>query len=405
MEEGNGESKESQTGFNKYACICVIFASIISLIYGYDVGVMGGAMIYMQEDLKISDTQVGILAGIINLCALPGSLSAGRFADYIGRRYTFVLASVIFFLGSILMGYGPSYAILMDWKVHCRHTSIPSLTLAIGMLKMPESPRWLVMQGRLGEANEVLLQVQDKSRSGQGVWKELLWRPSPPVRWMLIAAIGLHFFQHTAGIEAVLLFSPRILKKAGINNKSKLLLATVGIGITKTVFILVATYLLDKVGRRVLLLTSLGGMIVALTGLGFCLTMVEHSNETLYWVTSLSISATYIYMGFYSIGVGPVSWVYSSEIFPLRLRAQGFSICVAVSRFMNAAVSMSFILIYKAITIGGIFFMFAGISVVAGWFFYFFLPETKGRSLEEMETIFGKKSSSQNLEMPMKPAN
>lgn len=95
---------------------------------------------------------------------------------------------------------------------------------------------------------------------------------------------------------------------------------------------------------------------------------------------------------FFSIGLGPITWVYSSEIFPLKLRAQGVSIGVAVNRLMNATVSMSFISIYKAITIGGSFFMFAGISIVAWLFFFFLMPETKGRSLEEMEKIFSKGS-------------
>ncbi|KAF8406413.1 hypothetical protein HHK36_008500 [Tetracentron sinense] len=480
MEEG----QEKLTRMNKYACACAIVASMISIIFGYDTGVMSGAMIFIKEDLKINDTQVEILAGIINLFALVGSLTAGRTSDWIGRRYTIVLASIIFFLGAILMGYAPSYTILMlgrciagigvgfalmiapvysaeisspasrgmltslpelcislgillgyisnyffaklplklGWRLMLGVAAIPSLALTFGILKMPESPRWLVMQGRLGEAKRVLLQVCNtkeeselrlreiktaagihesctddivklpRKTRGEGVWKEILLRPSPPVRWILLAAIGIHFFEHATGIEAVVLYSPRIFKKAGITSKNKLLLATVGVGVTKTTFILVATFLLDKIGRRRLLLTSTGGMIVALTGLGLGLTMVEHSKEELLWALSLSIIATYTYVAFFSIGLGPITWVYSSEIFPLKLRAQGASIGVAVNRLMNATVSMSFISIYKAITIGGTFFMFAGIAVVAWLFFYMFLPETKGRSLEEMEIVFSKGS-------------
>ncbi|XP_048334706.2 probable polyol transporter 3 isoform X3 [Ziziphus jujuba] len=106
-------SIESQTKFNKYACACAIVASMISIIFGYDTGVMSGAMIFIKEDLKINDVQVEVLAGILNLCALIGSLTAGRTSDYIGRRYTIVLSSVIFLVGAILMGYGPNYAVLM----------------------------------------------------------------------------------------------------------------------------------------------------------------------------------------------------------------------------------------------------------------------------------------------------
>lgn len=446
-------------------------------------------MIFIKEDLKINDTQVEVVAGILNLCALAGSLAAGRTSDYIGRRYTIVLASITFLLGAILMGYAPSYAILMTgrctagigvgfalmiapvysaeisspssrgfltsllelcislgillgylsdyffgkmtlklgWRMMLGIAAVPSLALTFGILKMPESPRWLVMQGRLGDAKKVLLLVSNSKEEaearfcdiktaagidencqedvvklpttarGEGVWKELLLTPSQAVRRILITAIGIHFFEHATGIEAVVLYSPRIFKKAGITDKDKLLLATVGVGLTKTAFIFIATFWIDRVGRRRLLLISTGGMIAALTGLGFSLKMVEHSEEKLLWALSLSIVAIYTYVAFFSIGLGPITWVYSSEIFPLKLRAQGASIGVAVNRVMNATVSMSFISIYKAITIGGSFFMFAGISVLAWVFFYFSLPETKGKSLEEMEALFSKNARPRNI--------
>ncbi|KAL3725830.1 hypothetical protein ACJRO7_030806 [Eucalyptus globulus] len=482
--DGGGEA-EKPSGFNRYACACVVVASMISIIFGYDSGVMSGAMIFIQKDLKINDTQVSILAGILNICALVGSLIAGRTSDYIGRRYSIVLASVIFLLGSVLMGYGPFYAILMTgrcvagigvgfaimiapvysteissathrgflsslpelcialgsllgyvsnyffakltlrlgWRMMLGVAAIPSLALALGSLKMPESPRWLVLQGRLAEAKRVLLLVCNSEQEaetrfrdikiaagidenckedvvklprktrGEGVWKELLLRPSPTVRWILLAAVGIHFFEHATGIEAVVLYSPRIFKKAGVTSNKGLLLATVGVGLARFVPVIIAAFLLDRVGRRRLLLVSTGGMIVALTGLGFCLTMVEHAKEELSWALVLSIVATYAYAAFFSVGMAPVTWVYSSEIFPLKLRAQGMGISVAVNRLMNSVVSTSFLSISKAITIGGSFFMFAGMSVLALAFFYFFLPETKGKSLEEIEMLFTRRKS------------
>ncbi|KAK6258376.1 hypothetical protein SCA6_012850 [Theobroma cacao] len=488
------EAGENQTSLNKYACSCAMVASFISIIFGYDTGVMSGAMIFIKEDLKISDVQLEVLAGILNFCALVGSLLAGRTSDYIGRRYTIVLASIIFLLGAILMGYAPNYAILMTgrctagvgvgfalmiapvysaeisspssrgllsslpelcisfgillgyvsnyffgkltlrlgWRMMLGVAAIPSFALAFGVLKMPESPRWLVLQGRLSDARKILSLVSNTEEEaesrfrdikvaagidanciqdvvkppsnsrGQGVWKELLL-PTPTVRWILIAAIGIHFFEHATGIEAVILYSPRIFKKAGVDGKDKLLLATVGVGLTKTTFILVATFLLDKVGRRRLLLISTGGMVVALTALGFGLTMVERTGEKLLWALSLCIASTYIFVAFFSIGLAPVTWVYSAEIFPLKLRAQGVGIGVAVNRVMNATVSMSFISIYKAITIGGSFFMFAGIAVVAWWFFFFLLPETKGRSLEEIETLFTRKTKPKKEGLEIQP--
>ncbi|XP_020216858.1 probable polyol transporter 3 [Cajanus cajan] len=477
MEQGNKENRGST-----YAMACAIITSMISIIFGYDTGVMSGALIFIKEELEISDTQQEVLAGILNICALVGSLIAGRTADYIGRRYTITVASILFMVGSILMGYGPNYTILMagrcvagigvgfalliapvysaeissaksrgfltslpelcigigillgyvinyflgklslklGWRLMLGIAAIPSLALALGILVMPESPRWLVMQGHLEKAKNVLLQISnteqeaelrfqdiklaagidmndskemvkvpEKKNSG-GVWKELIIRPTYAVRWMLIAAVGIHFFEHATGIEAVMLYSPRIFKKAGVTSKDKLLLTTIGVGITKVSFLIIASFFLDRVGRRRLLLISTGGMICSLLVLGFSLTMVDTSDKELLWALTLSIVATYFFVAFFNIGLGPVTWVYSSEIFPLKLRAQGASIGVAVNRLTNAAISMSFISIYKAITIGGAFFVFAGSSVLAWLFFYFFLPETKGRALEEMEMIFSK---------------
>ncbi|XP_020219298.1 probable polyol transporter 3 [Cajanus cajan] len=489
MEQGGGKEDQKRM-LNKYALACAVVASMVSIISGYDTGVMSGALIFIKEDIGINDTQQEILAGILNLCALVGSLAAGRTSDYIGRRYTILLASILFMVGSILMGYGPNYAILMlgrcvggvgvgfalmiapvytaeissassrgfitslpelcigigillgyisnyllgkmslklGWRLMLGVAALPSLALALGILAMPESPRWLAMQGRLEDAKKVLLRVSNTaqegelrfaeikgvvgvgldektklSQRGEGVWKELLVSPTPEVRWALIAAVGIHFFEHATGIEAVMLYSPRIFKKAGVTSKDKLLLATVGIGLTKIVFLVIALFLLDKVGRRRLLQVSTGGMICGLALLAFSLTMVDHSTENLLWALSLSIAATYAYVAFFNIGLGPVTWVYASEIFPLKLRAQGVSIGVAVNRTMNAAVSMSFISIYKAITIGGSFFMFAAISILAWVFFYLFLPETKGVPLEEMEMIFRKKATGKNVAMETYP--
>uniref|UniRef100_A0A7N1A8K2 Major facilitator superfamily (MFS) profile domain-containing protein n=1 Tax=Kalanchoe fedtschenkoi TaxID=63787 RepID=A0A7N1A8K2_KALFE len=479
MENGDDQSP-NLSKINKYSVACAVVASMISIIFGYDTGVMSGAMIFIKEDLLINDTQVSVLAGILNVCALFGSLAAGRTSDYIGRRYTICLASVIFLLGSVLMGYGPNYALLMTgrctagigvgfalmvapvysaeisspktrgflsslpelcisigvltgyisnfifgkmtlkigWRLMLGIAAIPSLILAVGILKMPESPRWLILQGRLKDARDVLLQVSNTPEEadqrfceikiaagivddgscdvvkvsdnckGHGVWKELLVHPTYAVRRILLAAVGIHFFQHATGIEAVILYSPRIFRMAGVHKKSKLLLATIGVGVTKVIFIITSTFLLDRTGRRKLLLVSLSGMFVALVLLGTGLTIVQHASHEMLWALALCIGSTYLFVAFFAIGLCPVTWVYASEIFPLKLRAQGAGIGVAVNRMINALVSISFIPLYKAITIGGSFFFFAGMSVLALVFFYFFCPETKGVNLEDMELLF-----------------
>ncbi|KAM7253501.1 hypothetical protein ACFE04_021655 [Oxalis oulophora] len=466
---------------NKYAMACAVLASLTSILLGYDIGVMSGAVIYIQDDLKINDTQVEVLVGILNLYSLIGSFAAGRTSDWIGRRYTIVLAGAIFFVGALLMGFAPNYAFLMfgrfvagigvgyalmiapvytaevspassrgfltsfpevfinagillgyvsniafsrlslqlSWRFMLGVSAIPSIFLAFGVLAMPESPRWLVMQGRLGDAKRVLDRTSDtkeeaeirlsdikeaagipeecqddvvevqKRNTGQGVWRDLLINPTPAVRHILIAGVGIHFFQQASGIDAVVLYSPRIFKKAGITSDKQQLLATVAVGFVKTIFILVATFLLDRVGRRPLLLTSVAGMIVSLGTLVIGLTIIEHVGHKVMWAVAMCIVGVLSYVATFSIGMGPITWVYSSEIFPLRLRAQGTSMGVAVNRVTSGIISMTFLSLSKGITIGGAFFLFMMIAVVGWVFFYTMLPETQGKTLEGMEGLFG----------------
>jgi sugar porter (SP) family MFS transporter len=450
-----------------------------------DIGVMSGASLYIKKDLNISDVQLEILMGILNVYSLVGSFAAGRTSDWIGRRYTIVLAAVIFFAGAFLMGFAVNYGMLMfgrfvagigvgyalmiapvytaevspasargfltsfpevfinfgillgyvsnyafahlplniNWRVMLGIGAVPSVVLAFMVLGMPESPRWLVMKGRLKDAKVVLDKTSDtpeeaaerladiKAAAGipadldgdvvtvpkreggdeeSRVWKELILSPTPAMRRILLSGISIHFFQQASGIDAVVLYSPRVFKSAGITKDNQLLGTTCAVGVTKTVFILVATFLLDKVGRRPLLLSSVGGMIISLVCLGMGLTVVGHSPDTkVPWAIGVAIASTMAYVAFFSIGLGPITWVYSSEIFPLHVRALGCALGVATNRVTSGVVSMTFISLSNAITIGGGFFLYGGMAVLAFVFFFFYLPETRGRTLEGMGKLFG----------------
>ncbi|PIN09274.1 putative transporter (major facilitator superfamily) [Handroanthus impetiginosus] len=466
---------------NKYALACSFLASMTSVLLGYDIGVMSGAIIYIQKDLKISDVQKEVIMGIFSLYSLIGSTIAGRTSDGIGRRLTIVFAGAIFFIGALLMGFATNYAFLMvgrlvagigvgyalmiapvytaelapascrgfllsfpeafinvgillgyvsnlafsklplnlGWRLMLGIGIVPSLLLIIVVFFMPESPRWLVLQGRLGEAKRVLDKTSDSSEEsklrladikeaagipehcnddvvsvskqhhGEGVWRELLLHPTPTVRHILLCALGLHFFEMASGIESVVLYSPEIFRKAGIKNNTDILVATMAVGFVKLVFISVATFFLDKIGRRPLLLTSVGGCSICLMALATGLTIVENSDHRLTWAVIFCVVSLLFYVSIFACGLGPITWVYGSEIFPLRLRAQGCSLAIASNRITSALFSMTFISLYKAITIGGAFFLYSGITAIAWVFIYTLFPETKGRTLEEMESLFG----------------
>lgn len=254
---------------------------------------------------------------------------------------------------------------------------------------------------------------------GQGVWKELLW-PTAPVRRMLILALGVQFFQQASGIDATVYYSPVVFSHAGISGRSGVLLATIAVGLSKTLFILVATVWLDRLGRRPLLLTSAAGMTLSLfvLAIGFLFLNITPTKDIPVpsessgpgFVAILAILAICSYVAFFSVGFGPIVWVLTSEIFPLRLRAQAMGLGIVVNRLASGTVALTFLSMAKAMTIAGTFFLFSAIAALSAIFVYFFTPETKGRTLEEIAQFFEMESdrnqdTSYSLELRSLPHN
>lgn len=431
-----------------------------------DVGVMSGAILFIQEDLKISEVQEEVLVGILSIISLLGSLAGGKTSDAVGRKWTIALATIIFQSGAAIMAFAPSFEVLMigrllagvgigfgvmiapvyiaeispsvvrgsltsfpeifvnlgillgyvsnytfsgmpvhiNWRVMLGVGILPSIFMGVALFVIPESPRWLVMQNRIEEARLVLSKTNENEREveerlaeiqlaaglansenyeAKAVWREIL-NPSPAVRRMLITGCGIQCFQQITGIDATVYYSPTIFKEAGIKGNAQLLAATVAVGFTKTMFILIAIFLIDGVGRKPLLYVSTIGMTVSLLTLSLTLLFMGDGKFGI----GLAILSVCGNVAFFSVGIGPVCWVLSSEIFPLRLRAQASALGAVGSRVSSGAVTMSFLSVSHAITVGGTFFLFAAISALSIAFVYTCVPETKGKSLEQIEMIF-----------------
>ncbi|KAL6201151.1 hypothetical protein ACLB2K_024866 [Fragaria x ananassa] len=329
----------------------------------------------------------------------------------------------IFINLGILLGYISNYAfsglpVHISWRVMLGVGIIPSVFLGFALFVIPESPRWLVMQNRIEEARIVLIKTNDSEKEveerlaeiqlaaagmanaenneAKAIWREIL-NPSPPVRRMLITGCGIQCFQQITGIDATVYYSPTIFKNAGIKGNTQLLAATVIVGLTKTVFILVAIFLIDKVGRKPLLYVSTIGMTTCLLGLSLALAFLGNGKLGI----GSAILAVCGNVAFFSVGIGPVCWVLSSEIFPLRLRAQASALGAVGSRVSSGVITMSFLSVSRAITVAGTFFVFAVISALSVAFVHTCVPETKGKSLEEIEMVFHHEGEWQGSEVEM----
>jgi sugar porter (SP) family MFS transporter len=270
---------------------------------------------------------------------------------------------------------------------------IPGAALCIGMMMQPKTPRWLVENDHEDEARAVLRraratddvdgEIEEIRRvsAEEGSLRDVMARA---VRPMLAVGLALAIFQQLIGVNTVIYYAPTILEATGLNASSAITQA-VAVGLSNLVFTIVAVLLIDRVGRRPFLLTGTIGCIASLTLLGiwFKSSALQSSAS---WLALASLIA---YIAFFAIGLGPVFWLMIAEIFPLRLRGPAMAMCTVANWSFNFLVSFTFLTLIHAIGRSETFWLYAAIGVVALAFFALKVPETKDRSLEEIEADLG----------------
>jgi MFS family permease len=193
--------------------------------------------------------------------------------------------------------------------------------------------------------------------------------------------VGLAIAQQITGINTVIYYAPTIFKFAGLSSASVAILASVGVGVVNVALTIVAMELIDRVGRRPLLLASLAGMAVSLVVLGLAFAMPQLSGS-LGWIAAASLM---VYVGSFAVGLGPVFWLILSEIYPLRIRGRAMSVGTAANWSANLIVAISFLTLTRVMGKAATFWLYGAVSIGAWLFAFFLVPETKGKTLEQIE--------------------
>jgi sugar porter (SP) family MFS transporter len=293
----------------------------------------------------------------------------------------------------ILVSYLADYWLssTKDWRLMFGLAAIPAVLLFVGMLTQHESPHWLVERGRDAEARRVLSRLRTPDEiepeiaeihrvsSMEKVSTRALL--APKLRPLLMLGVLMAIFQQITGINTVIYYAPTLLSNAGFGTHAALLANVVNGGVN-VLMTIVAIRLLDRAGRRTLLLAGTVGMAVGMFVVAGSFTGGSQLHGAL---AVLAIIGLLVYTGSFAVGLGPVFWLLISEIYPLRIRGAAMSVATIANWAANFVVTISFLTLKNAIGDIGVFLLFGALTVVALGYFYRKVPETKGRSLQELE--------------------
>jgi sugar porter (SP) family MFS transporter len=346
-----------------------------------------------------------LFAGRI-IVGLGIGLSSGTVPVYISevsppdaRGWTVSLFQLSITVG-ILLAYLVDYAFAdsQGWRWMFGLAVIPAAIFALGMYFLPESPRWLIRRGRQEAARAILSRIRDTSdvdselreiersfveSQEHGNWRDLL---SPALRPALIVGIGLAVLQQVTGINTVIYYAPKIIQSAGISSASGAILTTAGIGTVNVLMTIVSMWLIDRVGRRPLLLTGIAGMVATLGVLGWAFHSASPSGA-LSWLAVISIM---VYVASFAISLGPIFWLLIAEIYPLKVRSSSEGLAATFNWGSNLVVSLTFLTLLTQIGATRTFWLYGGFAIGAWLFSYYLVPETKGHTLEQIEAFWRK---------------
>ncbi|MBA8823237.1 sugar porter (SP) family MFS transporter [Saccharopolyspora lacisalsi] len=424
-------------------------AALGGLLFGYDTGVISAALLYIGPDFGLSDAMKQVVVASLLLGAIAGAASGGVVVDRLGRKRALLVASLVFTVGALLSAaatgavylvvarvllgiaigasslvvptyiaeiappalrgrlvsmnqlmitigiftsylVGYAFADAGAWRWMLGLACVPSIAMFVGLLKLDESPRWLLAHDRVDQARAVLRrtrsadEVEDEIAEMSTAMREEskfsyrdLFRPR--LRPAVLLGVAVAATNQLVGVNAVIYYAPTILKQAGLGDSASIL-SSVGIGAVNMIFTVIALLLVDRVGRRPLLIGGTGVVIAVLFGLG-----ALYLLPSLQGLGMLLTIGLMLYEAAFAASLGIAIWLINSEVFPTAVRGKAASVGTMTHWVLNFFISISVLSIINTLTATGLFWIYGVLGVCGLVFLYRNLPETKGRSLEDIE--------------------
>ncbi|MBV5137328.1 glucose transporter GlcP [Staphylococcus chromogenes] len=418
------------------------------LLYGYDMGVISGALLYLKNDIPLTPSMQGLVVASMLFGAIFGSGFSGPLSEKLGRRRLVFIISIIFIVGTLVLALAPTVEIVVlgrfiiglavggstaivpvylselaptdargslsslnqlmitigilssylvnyalspfeAWRWMLGLAVVPSFILMIGVIFMPESPRWLLEKRGEKAARDVMkltypdheidieiANMKKISSISESTWDVL---KSPWLRTTIIIGSVFALLQQLIGINAIIHYAPTIFHKAGLGDSASIL-STVGIGVVNVLVTIVAILIIDKIDRKKLLMMGNLGMVFSLLAMSLLIWLLGVDASV--WIIIVCLA---LFIVFFGLSWGPVLWVMLPELFPMRARGAATGIAALVLSIGSLLVAYLFPIISSVLNVQQVFLIFAVIGIIAFFFVMKFLPETRGRSLEQIE--------------------